>query len=198
VPTIEPAPGSPEILLLREADLWVVSADAVTKYRLTGFDVGSARTPRWSPDGFLISFIYAPSPNNDQFWIIANQQGALQTQLSSAASLILDNTWLPDSTALLAAVRDFQGTAQNRLWRIPLVGLADTDAEQYPLDASLDYADYPRYSADGRWLALRTAYALALVDVGTDFSYRLLDEDLSGNSPPVWSPAGFTGEADCN
>ncbi len=196
VPTPAPAEGqsAPQLPMLREADLWVVSADSGTKYRLTFFDTGSVRMPRWSPDGFLISFTYSPSPANDQFWMIANQPESITTKLSEQWSLILDTTWLPDSSALVSAVRDFREMQENLLWRIPLVGLADTDAVPYFRD--LGYADYPRFSADGRWLALRSAYALAVVDM-LDHTWSLLDEDLPGNTPPVWSPAGFAGEASC-
>lgn len=195
--TAEPTPpAAAPTTLIREADLWVVSADGATKYRLTAFDTGSVRAPSWSPDGLLIGFTYSPSPGNDQFWMIANQPGAISTQLSQQWSLILDTTWLPDSSAMIAAVRDFHNTSENKLWRIPLVGLADTDAALYLNDSLLGYADYPRFSADGRWLALRSAYALAVVDTAT-MTWTLLDEQTLGNTPPVWSPGGFTGEAGC-
>lgn len=198
VPTAAPAPGQsvPQQPLLREADLWVVSADGQNKYRLTYFDTGSVREPRWSPDGLLIGFVYSPSPNNEQFWMIANAPGAIPTQLSEQWSLILDITWLPDSSAMISSVRDFQDTRDNRLWQIPLVGLADLDATVYLNDPAIGYDDYPRFSADGRWLALRSAYSLALVDT-TDKTWKLIDENTLGNTPPVWSPAGFTGEANC-
>ncbi len=198
VPTPAPAPGQsvPQQPLLREADLWVVSADGQTKYRLTYFETGSMRAPRWSPDGLLISFTYSPSANNDQFWIIANAPAAIATQLSEQWSLILDTTWLPDSSAMISSVRDFQDTRDNRLWQIPLVGLADIDATVYLNDPALGYDDYPRFSPDGHWLALRSAYNLALMDTATK-SWTLLDENILGNTPPVWSPAGFAGEESC-
>lgn len=205
--TAVPTPvGAASAPTLREADLWVVSADGELKLRLTRFDVGSAGMPRWSPDGTLIGFVYSPAPNLDQFWMIANAPDAIPTQLSSNWTLGLDLTWLPDSTAMLASVRLMQGFNENRLWTIPLLGGADTNARLYPNDiiTALDplaYADYPRFSPDGRWLALRAGYALTLLNVAEQVPVPLPSlgdpQALYGNTPPVWSPAAFAGEAAC-
>ncbi len=195
-PTVPEGQPTPDTPLVNEGDLWVVSADARTKYPLTNFTTGSVREPRWSPDGELISFILSPTPVNDQFWMIAYTSGAIATQLSYQWSLILDTTWLPDSSAILASVRDFHQTSENKLWTIPLVGNADTDATLYLDDPALGFADYPRFSPDGRWLALRSAYTLTVYDT-QNRAWTRLDETVLGNTPPVWSPAGFRGEAAC-
>jgi Tol biopolymer transport system component len=196
-PTVPEGQPTPNIPLLDEGDLWLVSADAQTKYQLTNFPTGSVHDPRWSPDGLLVSFIFSPSPVNDQFWMIAASNGAIATQLSFQWSLILDTTWLPDSSALLASVRDFHETSENKLWTIPLVGNADTDATVYRDDPAFGFADYPRFSPDGRWLAFRSAYTLTVFDT-VNPSWTRLDETVLGNTPPYWSPAGFSGEASCS
>jgi Tol biopolymer transport system component len=84
----------------------------------------------------------------------------------------------------------------NTLWQIPLVGLADTTATQYLSAYDLRHMDYPRFSPDGSLLALRSAYALVLIDLDAQTARRLPDSTMD-NTPPVWSPAGFQSEADC-
>lgn len=194
VPT--PAGSTSPAALLREADLWMTRADGSAKLRLTSFATGSVSMPRWSPDGTVIGFVYSPSGNNDQFWMIGSSEGAIPTQLSFQPALALDLTWLPDGSAMIAAARDLRGVAENRLWRIPLIGSADADATIYLDDPALSYADHPRFSPDGGWLALRTSYALALADV-TSGTWQLRDDLPLDNTPAVWSPAAFAGEAAC-
>ncbi len=197
-PTPEPAPDATAVppLLLYEADMWLVSANSDTKYRLTNFQTGSVSQPRWSPDGDLMAFVYSPTPNNDMVWMIGAQQGANPTQLTNEWALVLDTTWLPDSTHILSAIRDFRDVNPNTLWQIPLVGLADETGTQYLTEYDIRHMDYPRFSADGNWLALRSAYAAVLVNL-TDESARRLPDSTLDNSPPVWSPPGFQTETDC-
>jgi len=199
IPTIEPPPGQtpPAPILVSETDLWVVSNDGETKYRLTSFPIGSVTKPRWSPDSELVAFVYSPSGNNDTFWIIGNQQGALPTQLNFDWVLILDLTWLPDGTQILGSARSFQQIEENRLWQIPLVGNADQVGALYQQNLPLFNADYPRFSPDENYLATRTAYDLGLVDL-RDGQLRVLSPEVFGNTPPVWSPIGFSGEAACD
>ena len=180
---------------IRAADLWVASAADDTRTRLTDFPSGSVTMPRWSPDGDLIGFVYSAEPSRDTIWMIGNAAGALPTQLSYAPALALDLTWLPGGTAMLANLRDFRGELSSRLWQIPLVGIADYDAVLYPPTAATPYPDYPRFNPEGGGLALRSAYTLLLMTLpdGAAAAAPLSE----GNTPAVWSSAGFAGEAAC-
>lgn len=186
------AAGAPT---LREADLWMVSANGLTKERITRFDVGSAAQPRWNPDSDLLGFVFSPSPGENQFWMIAAVPEAIPTQLSYQWNQTLDFTWHPDGTTMVAAVRGLQGVNEARLWAVPLAGNADEDATlltMVPEDTV--GVDFPRFNGAGTHLALRHNYQLVLVNVETQAVTSL---GSYGNTPPVWNPPGFVGEAAC-
>lgn len=195
VPTPQGQVGEP-LPTIDEADLWVVSTDGVTKYQLTRFEVGSMRSPRWSPDSQIISFIYSGRSFQDTFWMVANSPGAMLTRLSEKANLTLDHVWFPDGSAMLASVRNLRDIQQNYLWVIPLIGNADDSATIYLNEPVFSYTDFPRFSADGRYLAFRNEYQLVIYDISQG-TWTVYDEDALGNTPPIWSPSGYRGENSC-
>lgn len=198
-PTVPPPPNTTPapLVMLNEASLWLVRVATGERFPLTGFATGSVSAPRWSPDGTLIAFIYSPQPFSDLLWMIAAQEGAIPTQLSRATTLLLDMAWTPDGTQLIFSAYRWQGTSDNRLWRTPIVGIADIDGAPYLPEHALTHADFPRFSPDGRYVAARTAYALAIVDLETN-AHTLLPSWADGNTPAFWSPAAFVGESTCN
>lgn len=198
VPTLEPPPGQTPMppVLLNEADMWVVSADLATKYRQTGFETGSVSMPRWSPDGEIIAFVWSPSGNNDTFWMIGSQDTARPSQLNYDWLSILDLTWLPDGTHIIGVARGMRDVSENRLWQIPLTDNADQTAFEYLSELNIASADFPRFSPNGDYLAVRSAYQLGIVDLAAQ-TITYLDERTFGNTAAVWSPAAFSGEANC-
>lgn len=199
LPTAEPPPGQTPVAvsLLNEAGMWIVSADAGVKYHLTRFETGSVTQPRWSNDSELISFVWSPQNSSDMIWMIANRPGAIPTQLSYTWSMVLDHTWLPDNTGSLGAIREFRETQANTLWQLPLVNNDDSMAQIYLGELNISHADFPRFSPNGEWLAVRSAYEMMLIHLPTGKS-QMLDRSVLGNSAGVWSPEGFSGEANCS
>lgn len=202
IPTNPPPPDVTPVAppLISDADLWVVSADAQDHHALTDFPVGSVRAPRWSPDGTLIAFIYSPTPTNDLFYMIANQQGALATQLNFEWQSIHDMIWKLDGSSLVSTMRGFRDITRWGLWSIPLIGnadegaisfLTDTDASPFGIIAS------PQFSPDGRYLAFRSQYRLVIYDLAQN-TWQMLDHTSAGHSAPVWMPASFVGESACH
>jgi len=193
--TAVPGASAPESALLREADIWIVSADGLDKIRLTDFATGSALYPRWSPDGTQIGFVYAPAGNNHLFYVVP-AAGGMPRPLSTAWALALAFDWLPDGSGYVAAVKDWRGYDDNLLWIIPLSGDADNTSTLYLADPRVTAVDFPVFSADGRRLAFRSAYGVLLYDTGTG---ELRDLPALGlnNTPLAWSPAGFGGETTC-
>lgn len=199
LPTAEPPPGQTPIasITVAEADLWVVSADASLKYQVTNFDTGSISQPRWSPDSELISFVWSPQNSSDMLWMIANQPAAIPTQLSYQWAMILESTWLPDTTGVIGTMREFRETIPNNLWQLPLVNDDDSQSVRYLEELNISHADFPRFNTNGNWLAVRSGYEMLLIDTQNRTS-RLLNRSVIGNTAGIWSPETFAGEIDCN
>ncbi len=179
----------------READIWIISADGGTKFRLTNFAQGSTLFPDWSPNGEVVAFVYAPVANGHQFWTVPASGGTVQ-QWSETRTMVLNFDWLPDGSGLVAAIKGWQGQDDNRLYRVPLPGFADRDATLYLDHPLATAADYPRFSPDGRLLAFRSAYGAILFDPATGAVEEITSAGHH-NSPLVWSPAAFAGESSC-
>lgn len=199
LPTAQPPPGQtpPAPVTINEAELWIVRADADLKYQLTNFPTGSVSQPRWSPDSELLSFMWSPQNSSDMLWMIANQPAAIPTQLSYQWSMILESAWLPDTTGVIGTIREFRETIPNTLWQLPLVNTDDSLATHYLENLNITHADFPRFSPDGNWLAVRSDYEMLVIDRATNTS-RLLNRSVIGNTAGIWSPPGFSGEANCS
>ena len=180
--------------LIQEADLWVVSSDASVKMRMTGFETGSVRSPRWSPDGQWIGFVYSPSPSNDTYWVVPNNDASPEQQVTYGYGLSLDLTWTPDGE-LLASARGLGGQTTHGLWRVPVSVGSDNLLSPFISSDLLPYPDYPAFNASGTRLAVRSGYRVALVDIATTKISFVVGAE--GNMPLIWSPESFSSEANC-
>lgn len=179
---------------IQEADLWVVATDASVKYRMTAYETGSVSRPRWSPDSTTIGYVYSPSPSNDTYWVVANQQHARPVQITYGYSLSLDLTWTPENE-LLASARSLGGQESHGLWRIPMKAGADTEVSAFVDPLMLPYPDYPAFNSDETVLALRSGYRAALINL-VNGGVRFID-GAEGNMPLIWTPGSFENEAGC-
>jgi Tol biopolymer transport system component len=107
---------------------------------------------------------------------------------------VLAFDWQPDGQGVVAAVQGIADYPHNVLWEVFLG--QDNNPQLLLPDARPAYNDYPRYSADGRWLAFRSAYELIVIDT-TDDTLHSFGLASANNSPPLWSPPGFQGEQAC-
>ncbi|MBI5931438.1 MAG: PD40 domain-containing protein [Chloroflexi bacterium] len=178
-------------------ELWVVNADGQNKFRLTSFAANAVYNPRWSPTDFYIAFVYQVQPNFHQLMVMPSDGSAPAMVINEQAGTILDFVWQPTGDALIAAMQNFGGETRNILWRLTLPNGPNTFLPT-PLinDPTSLYHDYPRFSADGRWVAFRAAYELQVYDTVLG-EVQTFGSATMNNNPPVWSPAGFQGEAAC-
>lgn len=183
-------PPEAEDDLPKKPEVWVTQADASRRYRLTDYADGAAFNPRWSPNGDRIAVMYQPYENLHRIMIL-DTRGAILLSLYRELVTVLDYTWIPNGTGMLVAIQGLEGVPQNILWQFLF-----EDKSRTPLfdpDAML-YSDFPRFSADGQWLAFRRAYDLVIYNTRHNTTRLLANQH---NTPPVWSPSGFQGESAC-
>ncbi len=174
-------------------ELWIVGINGNNKHRFTDFGSGGVYNPKWSPDSNLVAFQFEAMGNSHQIMVLPYDGSGAPTVLNSQRAMILDYDWRPTGDEILVAMRGYQGENENTLWTLPIdttnpipTRLVDTTA-----------LDYPRFSSDGRWVAFRQAYELAIYDLFGDGEILLMGENTRSNSAPVWSPTNFKGEAAC-
>jgi Tol biopolymer transport system component len=177
-------------------ELWMVNADGQNKFRLTSFANNAVYNPRWSPTNFFIAFVFQVMPNFHQLMVIPADGAAPATMVNEQAGTILDFVWQPTGDTLIAAIQNFGDESRNVLWRLPFEQTGNPPPTPLINEPMSFYHDYPRFSADGRWVAFRAAYELSVYDVVLN-TLQTFGPETKNNNPPLWSPIGFQGEATC-
>jgi Tol biopolymer transport system component len=169
----------------RYPEIWLGNIAGTEKRRLTNLGEIGAFNPRWSPDGRWLAYVIQPYENSHRLLVNNLETGSILA-LNRDLVTVLDYDWRQDSARIAASMQGMQDVPQNRLWQLNIVHHDDTNAR--PLATTEAYMDYPRYSPDGRWLALRSQYELTVLQTGSD-SIQHMGMQTRHNSPPAWSPA---------
>jgi dipeptidyl aminopeptidase/acylaminoacyl peptidase len=149
---------------LYRTSLWLVSADGGEPRQLT--TEGSAREPRWSPDGSTIAFVARRGDDRlRQIWLLPADGGEAR-QLTHVDTAIHGLDWSPDGTSLLYLAREPMGDEEKRLrerggihvvdrfvrmTQIHVVDIETGRTRQLTRDRSSKAAAC--WSPNGRWIA---------------------------------------------
>lgn len=140
--------------------------------------------PRWSPDGRVLAFIDV----HDRLALIGAEGGSVQTL--TAHGIVHSLTWSPDGQAIAFAV-DVDGQRDVVIRRLP-------DGQQQNISHGAGVATMPVWSPDGAMIAyileidhwgFRQKW-LALYDIASGDTRRVLPISWSDVSAPAWSPDG--------
>jgi len=89
-PTINP--DATQIVFSYEGDLWIISANGGTAYRLTGME-GEETNPRFSPDGKWIAFSASQEGNSNVYVMPTNGGEILQLTFHAASDKVESWSW---------------------------------------------------------------------------------------------------------
>lgn len=169
----------------RYPEIWIGNVAGTEKNRLTNLGEVGAFNPRWSPDGTRLAYVIQPFENSHRL-LVNNLETGSVLALNRDLVTVLDYDWQQDGAGIAAAIQGMQDVPQNQLWQLDIVHHGDAAAQHIAETAA--YLDYPRFSPDGRWLAFRSEYELAVMNIETGETHYL-GPTTRHNNPPVWSPA---------
>ena len=183
----------------RRSSIWMVNWDGAQNVRLSYG--GTENTPRWSPDGKLITFLATrPAEGKTQVWVMDTRGGEAR-QLTNVKEEIHDYDWSPDGKRLVLVMRespeskspkpividrykfkqDIHGylTADSRT-HLYLFDIQSQKAE--PLTSDKNFEDNnPAWSPDGKRIAYITSHAKDPDETHTDDIFLI--EARAGATP---------------
>ncbi len=158
----------------RNADLWLVKYDGSARQQLTHTATEGETSPRWSPDGRVISFLSSRpgAAKGSQVWIL-DRSGGEARQLTQLKGGVTSYAWSPDSTRLAIVRRDPAPEEPDPKQPKPIV----IDKYQFKRDG-------PTYlTGDAR-------NRIFIFTVATGTAERLTSDGDYDESGPEWSPDG--------
>jgi len=144
-----------------EFKLWKIPAEGGAPVRLSDHE---AQTPRFSPDGQWISYIYPDATGKLQVAVMPADGGApIKTfETPNSAELNVGCRWTPDGQGLVYIVK---GKTFDNLWLQPLNGRAPQALTDFNSGEIYNYA----FARNGRRLFLARGYSIRDVTLISDF-----------------------------
>lgn len=186
------SPDDSRIVFTAASDgkLWTCPRQGGAPRRLT-FGEGRHHTPRFSPDGRLISFLGDRGETVDV--VVISADGSWQRRLNRGSDFPMDPSWSPDSKRLVWHAYPYNCMP----WDESALVVADVEnGEPRPIasGARIAYAN-ARFSPDGRHIVCvcDRSGALNVMEMAADGSeQRTLHEDRWEHGEPTYSPNGQT------
>ncbi len=161
----------------QRTSVWQVRWNGAKPVRLTD-ESGSARAPRWSPDGRWISFLRSGEEGGSQLWLLDSQGTGEAKRVTDIPGGLSGYAWSPDGQRL-ALVHQSE---------IPL--RKDADGKEIPEPWVIDRPRFKEDAGDGYLHNRLKPQRIYLYDLGTKSFEPLTAGGEFDEDSPSWSPDG--------
>ena len=168
---------------IQKSAVWIYDIATSTLSRLTS--VETAWSPEWTRDGKRIVFIVAGDKTRTAVWSQLAEGGSPAEKLVDLADHTVSAVISPDARSLLVSLY------HDNNWNVLRVPLDSTRTARGFLASKVDELA-PRFSPDGRWVAVssdESGHDEVYVNSFPDPSARV-QASVGGGTEPVWSADG--------
>ena len=168
-----------------KSDVWIYDLDTRTLSRLSS--VPAAASPAWTPDGSHVVYVGLGDKERFAIWSQAADGGSPPEKLVDTNALTRSVIVAPDGKSLIT------GAYSDNSWNLFRVPLDSTHAEK-PYMTNAFNENGPRFSPDGRWVALQTDESGRAEVYLRSYPNPAARVQISagGGNQPAWSPDGRT------